>query len=191
MQLKRLEPRQLSFGPQPLGAGNVVLTQHAADLVLATHHLAHHPLAQHDQRAPRAHVDRGDVHRRDHVQQEQLGQLLRIDLVVLALALVDQPQLPRMRDGHVMRDGPQLLVQVSVAAGGLVADRKGLIELPQPVDHRGARPFELNLVDRPAGGVENAQRRLLGMNVQSDVEHASLLFGFEATCHEHVDLALA
>jgi len=106
---------------------------------------------------------------------------LRIDAIVLALRAVDQPQLPRMSHRHVMGQRPELLVQMPIAAGGLVADRERLIERSQPIDHRRARAFELNLIDGAAGTVENAHRRLFGMNVQSDVEHASLLFGFEAT----------
>jgi hypothetical protein len=131
------------------------------------------------------------VHRRDQVQQEQLGQLLGVHAIVLTLRAVDQPQLARMRHRHVSRQRPQFLVELAVAAGGLVADREGLVQLPQMIRDGRSRSFELNLIDRAAAGVENAQRRLTRVNIESDVEHASLRFGFEATCHKHADLALA
>jgi hypothetical protein len=137
-----------------------VLAEHAADLVLGPYQLRKHALSQHDQAPPGPHVDVRDVHRRDHVQQEQLGQLLRVDAVVLAFGTVDQPQLRRVGNGDVSRQRPQRLVEVAVTAGRLVADAERLLEPPQPLDDRGARAFKLNLIDRPAGGVENAQRRL-------------------------------
>jgi hypothetical protein len=148
-----------------LGAGDVVLAQHGADLVLGPHHLRHHPLSQDDQRPPGAHVHVRHVDVRDHVQQQELGQLLRVDPVVLAAVAVDQPQLRRVGDRDVGGQRPQRLVEVAVAAGRLVADAERLIELPQPLDDSGTRTFELNLIDRAAGGVANAQRRLTRMNV--------------------------
>jgi hypothetical protein len=129
----------------------------AADLVLGPHHLGHHALPQDDQRSPGADVDVWHVHRRDHVQQQQLGQLVRIDAIVLAFAPVDQPQLRRVGDGHVCGQRADRFVEMAVAAGGLVANAKGLIELAQSIDHGRAWAFELKLIDDAAAGVENAQ----------------------------------
>jgi len=142
-----------------------VLTQHPANLVLAPHDQSEHALSQQDQTSPAAYVDTWHAHRRDHVQQQQLGQLLGVDAVVLAFGAVDQSQLARMGDRDMMRQRPQLLVEVPVSARGFVADVERLRELSQPIDDRRAWAFNLNLVDRSAAGVENTQRRLTRMNV--------------------------
>jgi ABC-type dipeptide/oligopeptide/nickel transport system permease subunit len=61
------------------------------------------------------------VHLRNHVQQQELGQLLGINAIVLAFAAVDQPQLARMSDGDMSGQRADRFVQMSVAAGGFVA----------------------------------------------------------------------
>ena len=74
-----------------------------------------------------------------------LASFCGVDAVVLAFGAVDQPQLGRVGDGDVVGQRPQLLVEVAVAAGRLVADAEGLVELPQPIDDRRPRALDLNL----------------------------------------------
>jgi hypothetical protein len=55
--------------------------------------LTQQPLAESDDRAPGPHVDAGDVYVREDVEQQQLGELLGVEAVVLPLGAEDQPQL--------------------------------------------------------------------------------------------------
>jgi hypothetical protein len=140
-----------------------VVSRSTGDLVLGPHTVEARAGGRRSAIAAHVHVGRAPV---EPCSRAGAYQLLRIHAIVLAFGTVDQPQLPRMRHRHVMRQRPELLVQMPIAAGGLVADRERFLQLSQTIDHGGAWSFELNLFDGSAAGVENAQRRLTRVNIE-------------------------
>ena len=72
------------------------------------------------------------------VQEEELGQLLGVDAIVLARGAKDQAELTRMGHDNPPGDPPKPLEEHAIARGRFEADRKG------PFD-----PFELRADRRP------------------------------------------
>jgi len=87
---------------------------------------------------------------RDDVEQQQLGELLGVEAIVLPLGAEDQPQLGGVCDGDVVGERADLLVEVPVAAGCFVAEAERLVELPQAIDDGRARgPVTSKRLTRP------------------------------------------
>jgi hypothetical protein len=77
------------------------------------------------------------VDRRHFIQEEQLGELLGVDPVVLACRAEDQAELPRMGHDDPPGDPPQPLNEKAITRRGFEADRQGPRELRQLGDPRG------------------------------------------------------
>jgi hypothetical protein len=109
---------------------------------------------------------------RDRVEVQELGDLGRVDAVVLALAAVDQPQLAGVGDGHAVGQRRQAAVQVAVAAARLVRDGERPRHLGRdPLEQRRPVPAHLEPADRLPVAVQHAHRRAAGVHVQADVVH--------------------
>ena len=63
---------------------------------------------------------------------------------------------------------------IGSAAAGLVADRERLGDLAEPVDHLGPGAGDQFSFYDLAVAVKDAHRRPPGVNIESDVQHASL-----------------
>ena len=111
-----------------------------------------------DQAAPAADVHRRDPDDRHHLQQQQFGQFLGIDAVVLAFGFA---QVPRVGRHDPAGDAAELVVQPADPAGGLEADLPGLSRL-DPVGH-AAGQLAVELVP---GALEAVGVDLVALGIQ-------------------------
>jgi hypothetical protein len=118
------------------------------------------------------------VHGRHRVEVQDLGQLGAVDLVVLPLGAVDQPQLAGVRHPDHRGHLGQLVVQRAVAARRLVADRERRRDLLQLRQQVRARAPDVEPLEKLPVAVKNIAVERLGVGIQSDVVHSKPPFGW-------------
>jgi hypothetical protein len=146
-----------------------------AELVLDAGPAGQQLLAELDHRPPRAHVGPRDVDGRDHVEHQHARELGRVRAVVLALGPVDPAELARVGDDDPRGVLREAVVQVAVPARRLVADRERRGERGDGRLEGRPRAVDVEALDPLPVLIENLQGRAIGVNIQSDVVHASLL----------------
>src|SRR5262245_16735693 len=114
------------------------------------------------------------MHRRCLAQVKQLGQALRVVAIVLVLGAKDQPQLTRMRHHDACRQRPQQVVEVALAATGLVADLEAIGKALEDAQHLLDAAYPRAVGHLP-GLAQGADRNVLRVDVQTDVKHKAPL----------------
>jgi hypothetical protein len=197
VQRLTLQPGQSFFGPQGPGrqSHDAQRSQHRSRLVLDCNPSVHQAPSALNQPTPGPHIHAWYVHGRHRIQIQNFGQLPRIDAIIFLFALEDQTQLARMSHRHRPGHRREFLVQIAVSAGSLVAHGK------RPGNFRRhafqqlrPSPSDLQLLDGLPTTVQNAKRRSLGVNVQSDIvhrDHNKPPFGWESEKETNVSLSLS
>src|SRR5262249_35458965 len=123
---------------------------------------------------PGSHLERRHMHRRRLAQVQELRQPLGVVAIVLVLGAEDQPQLTRMRHQDPRRQRSQQVVEVAVAATGLVADLEAIGQALEDLHHRldASYPGAVSHLPRLAQGADG---NVLRVNVQTDVKHKAPL----------------
>ena len=170
-QVHRGEPGQAAAGPEAPWGLDPLTAQEGADGILGAGPLPHELAPMFDHPAPRLGRSGGHVDRRHFIQEQQLGQFLSVDPVVLALRAEDQAQVPRMGHDDAAGDLPQPFEEHTIAAGGFEADGNGRGQPLEFAKHRGPRPFDGPRHDLAPPVIQDTEGRLSQVSIQTDVPH--------------------
>jgi len=111
----------------------------------------------------------------DHVQGQELGQHLGVELVVLARALRDDAKLTRVSQHHAIRQRLQKLEQPLIAGGSFDHRLKRLKSFEVGDDSLAGRAEQSLATKHVSPLVHDAQYDSLLVEVDADVVHGSLL----------------
>jgi len=124
-----------------------------------------------DRTTPRTGLEVRHVNRRHLVQEQQLGQLLRVYPIVLALRAKNQTQLAGMGHDDSACDLLKMLEQVAVARRGLETDCERLPDLAHFLENLGPRSLDRPAEEFLAPVIEDADRGLPPMDIQANIPH--------------------